>query len=198
MNILTFLGALLRVSGLPKPQYDGEQWDTLQALFTLLPLLVGHLHLLFSEHNEIDFTGVAQHALTALGDEDNPTDLALYFDYNFHHLLVDEFQDTSIAQFELLTKLVQGWQKEEGKTLFIVGDPQQSIYRFRQAEVGLFYRAQKKGIGPVSLHLLQLRCNFRATQNLVEWVNHHFVNIFPQQYGYPIRCCFLPYLRARG
>lgn len=175
-----FLSSLLQVRQLPKPEYDSEQWEVLQALFHLLPILVSHLHLLFSQQNELDFTTIAQQALNALGDDEQPTDLALYLDHTIHHLLVDEFQDTSISQFELLTRLVQGWQTNDGKTLFIVGDPMQSIYRFRQAEVGLFYRAQTQGIGPVQLNSLQLQCNFRSTKNLVQWVNQQFCTIFPR------------------
>lgn len=177
-----FLEALLMVSNLPHPEYDPEQWDVLQALFLLLPLLAGHLHLIFSEHNEVDFTAISQQALAALGDSDNPTDLALYLDNAIHHLLVDEFQDTSITQFELLTRLVQGWGQNDGKTLFLVGDPMQSVYRFRQAEVGLFFRAKEQGIGPVQLKPLELRCNFRSTETIVNWVNVHFSKIFPHQF----------------
>lgn len=177
-----FLDALLRVRQLPPPRYDDHQWEVLNALFKLLPLLVGHLHLVFAEHNELDFTSVAQQALAALGSEDEPTDLALYFDHAIHHLLVDEFQDTSITQFQLLSQLVQGWQSNEGKTLFVVGDPMQSIYRFRQAEVGLFLKAQLHGIGPVRLEPLQLQCNFRSTANIVHWVNQQFPHIFPSAF----------------
>ncbi|MFJ1267265.1 UvrD-helicase domain-containing protein [Legionella lytica] len=176
-----FIETLIQVSNLPKPEYDLEQWEVLQALFILLPLLVGHLYLLFSEHNEVDFTAISQQALIALGESDNPTDLALYLDNAIHHLLVDEFQDTSITQFELLNKLVHGWQSGDGKTLFLVGDPMQSIYRFRQAEVGLFFRAKEHGIGPVQLTPLELSCNFRSTETIVSWVNKQFAQIFPKQ-----------------
>lgn len=178
---LEFLEALNQIARLPKPAFDPSQWEVLQALFLLLPALVGHLHLSFSEHNEIDFTAISQQALSALGDDDQPTDLALYLDNAIHHLLVDEFQDTSITQYELLNKLVQGWQAGDGKTLFIVGDPMQSIYRFRQAEVGLFFRAKEQGIGPVQLNFLELACNFRSSQTVVNWINKHFSTIFPQQ-----------------
>lgn len=175
-----FLEALLRVKFLPAPQYDPEQWLVLQALFTLLPLLAAHLHLIFSQHNEVDFSAISQQALEALGNDESPTDLTLYLDNQIHHLLVDEFQDTSIQQFQLLTKLVQGWQVDDGKTLFVVGDPMQSIYRFRAAEVGLFLRARQQGIGPVRLTPLELSCNFRSTGTIVNWVNQQFNFIFPQ------------------
>lgn len=175
-----FLAALLRVKNLPPPHYNSEQWDVLQALLTLLPLLAAHLHVVFSEHNEVDFTAISEQALLALGDDECPTDLALYLDNSIHHLLVDEFQDTSIQQFQLLSKLVQSWQPNDGKTLFVVGDPMQSIYRFRSAEVGLFLRAQQQGIGPVKLTPLELDCNFRSSATIVNWVNHQFKSIFPQ------------------
>ncbi|QBR83729.1 ATP-dependent DNA helicase [Legionella israelensis] len=177
-----FLDALLKVKDLPPPHYDENQWEILNALFKLLPLLVGHLHLVFTEHNEVDFTQISQQALSALGTEEQPTDLALYLDHAIHHLLIDEFQDTSILQFQLLSQLVQGWQVEEGKTLFVVGDPMQSIYRFRQAEVGLFLKAQLYGIGPVRLTPIQLQCNFRSTENIVHWVNQQFPAIFPSAF----------------
>ncbi|RUR10921.1 UvrD-helicase domain-containing protein [Legionella septentrionalis] len=174
-----FLDALLRVKNLPPPQYELEQWQVLQALFTLLPLLAAHLHLVFTEQNAVDFTAIAQQALHALGEEDNPTELALYLDHQIHHLLIDEFQDTSISQFQLLERLVQGWQPNDGKTLFVVGDPMQSIYRFRSAEVGLFLRAQQQGVGTVRLTPLQLTSNFRSSSTLVNWVNEQFKIIFP-------------------
>lgn len=175
-----FCEALLRVKNLPNPVYDAEQWEVLQALFTLLPLLVGHLHLVFNEKNEVDFTAISQQALTALGDEEEPTDLALYLDNSIQHLLVDEFQDTSLQQFHLLTKLVHGWQPDDGRTLFVVGDPMQSIYRFRQAEVGLFLKAKQCGIGSIPLKSLELCCNFRSDATIVNWVNQQFQAIFPQ------------------
>lgn len=177
-----FLHSLIQVSHLPAPEYQQEQWEVLQALFTLLPLLAGHLHLQFSEHHEVDFTAISQHALHALGEEDNPTDLALYLDHSIQHLLVDEFQDTSITQFELLSQLVQGWQTGDGRTLFLVGDPMQSIYRFRQAEVGLFLQAKEQGMGPLRLIPLALSCNFRSTNTLITWVNQQFKHIFPSQF----------------
>ena len=174
-----FLPALLRVKNLPSPHYNSEQWAVLQALFTFLPLLAAHLQVVFSEHNEVDFTAISEQALIALGDDDNPTDLALHLDNSIHHLLVDEFQDTSIQQFQLLSQLVQGFLPNDGKTLFVVGDPMQSIYRFRSAEVGLFLRAQQEGIGPVQLIPLELSSNFRSTATVVDWVNDHFKTIFP-------------------
>jgi ATP-dependent helicase/nuclease subunit A len=95
-----FLEALCRIKQLPNPHYNEEQWQALRALFLILPLLVAHLQLVFNQHNHVDFTAISQQALDALGSDENPTDLALHLDNAIHHLLVDEFQDTSIQQFQ--------------------------------------------------------------------------------------------------
>ncbi len=174
-----FHAALLRIKNLPDPHYDPEQWDVLQAIFTLLPVLAAHLNLVFAAQNMVDFSAISQQALQALGEDDCPSDLSLYLDNRIHHILVDEFQDTSIQQFQLLEKLVHGWQPDDGRTLFVVGDPMQSIYRFRAAEVGLFLRAKRQGIGHVNLTPLELSCNFRSTATVVDWVNAQFKHIFP-------------------
>lgn len=51
-------------------------------------------------------------------------------DYRIKHILLDEFQDTSVTQFRLIEMLTRGWQDHDGRTFFLVGDPMQSIYRF--------------------------------------------------------------------
>ncbi|MGQ3888869.1 UvrD-helicase domain-containing protein [Legionella sp. CNM-1927-20] len=174
-----FLKLLIRLKNLPEPYYNDEQWEVLQALLALLPLLAAHLHVTFCTKNQVDFTAISQQALLALGDDLYPTDLALYLDHTIHHILIDEFQDTSLQQFQLLKKLVQGWSPNDGKTLFIVGDPMQSIYRFRQAEVGLFIKAREEGLGSIKLTPLELSANFRSTSVIVDWVNERFNAIFP-------------------
>ena len=108
---------------------------------------------------------------------DAPTDLLLALDYRIRHLLVDEFQDTSFTQFELLRRLTAGWSEGDGRTLFVVGDPMQSIYRFREAEVGLFLLAWHHGIGSVPLEPLTLSANFRSQAGIVDWVNTAFARV---------------------
>jgi len=95
------------------------------------------------------------------------------------HILVDEFQDTSEAQVRLLESLTAGWQPDDGRTLFLVGDPMQSIYRFRNAEVGLFLDIRDHGLGDVKLEPLVLAVNFRSTEPVVQWVNETFGQVLP-------------------
>ena len=77
------------------------------------------------------------------------------------------------------TRLTAGWQPGDGRTLFAVGDPMQSIYRFRQAEVGLFLRARETVMGAVELEPLTLACNFRSQAGIVEWINAVFEQVLP-------------------
>ncbi len=177
----SFAEKLSRIQQMPPATYADNQWQILQSLFVLLPLLVAHLELVFKAHQSVDFSYISALALEALGDEEAPTDLALYLDYQIHHLLIDEFQDTSIQQFDLIRNLTREWMPNQNKTLFIVGDPMQSIYRFRSAEVGLFLRAKQQGIGAIPLTPLELTSNFRSTPTLVNWVNTSFQTIFPNQ-----------------
>jgi ATP-dependent exoDNAse (exonuclease V) beta subunit len=164
---------------LPPPTYTDTQWEVLGSITRLLPYAVAQLKLVFQARGRVDFTEVAQGALRALGKPDAPTDLALALDYRIQHLLIDEFQDTSISQYELITKLTNGWELGDGRTLFVVGDPMQSIYRFREAEVGLFLRARAEGIGNISLESIVLHANFRSQRSIVNWVNETFSHIMP-------------------
>jgi len=175
-----FRAALADARRLPSASYGNEQWQVLEAITELLKCAVGQLQLVFRSRGQVDFTEVAQRALTALEDCEGPTDLALRLDYKIRHLLIDEFQDTSISQFELVAKLTAGWTPDDGRTLFAVGDPMQSIYRFREAEVGLFLKARAQGIGNVVLEPLELSANFRSQAGIVDWVNRAFVRVMPE------------------
>lgn len=178
-----FIQRLKQVKRLPKEGYSEEQWAVLKSLIDLLPVLVGELWLVFRAHGQVDFGEIALKAIQALGDSDNPSDLLLKIDQNLKHILVDEFQDTSRLQYRLLTHLISGWTEGDGRSLFLVGDPMQSIYRFREAEVGLFLHCFKGSFGDheKKLQPLQLTANFRSQQGIVDWINTTFEAIFPKQ-----------------
>ena len=154
-----------------QPDELSAQSEFLWHLAGVLRLAVAQLWLVFAERNEIDFSQMAQSAIAALGEFDEPSELALALDYKIRHLLVDECQDTSVGQFALLKKLTQGWQPDDGHTLFLVGDPMQSIYRFRKAEVSLFLDARTNGVGQVPLEAITLQANFRSQAGIVDWLN---------------------------
>ena len=160
--------------GLPPTQYTDEQWSVLLSLFQLLPIAAAELSCLASARGLTDYVEIGISAGHALGDADQPGDIALLLDYQVSHILVDEMQDTSKAQYRMLESLTGGWQKGDGRTLFCVGDPMQSIYRFRNAEVAQFLLARENGIGNIELEPLLLRQNFRSGEFLVHWFNTVF------------------------
>ena len=166
---------------LPAAVYDDDEWRVLKALFVVLRLGAGELKYVFAERNAADYPEFAAAARQALGSADEPTDTALALDARLRHVLVDEFQDTSEAQVRLLESLTAGWEAGDGRTLFLVGDPMQSVYRFRNAEVGLFLDVRDRGLGSLTLQPLTLRVNFRSTQPLVHWINHCFERVLPER-----------------
>jgi len=172
--------ALETLRSLPTVRYEDAQWDVMRALFACLKLSVAELAQVFASEGTIDFCEIGLAARRALGDDDRPTDLAFHLHGRIEHLLVDEFQDTSGGQYELIGKLIADWQPDDGRTLFLVGDPMQSIYRFRQAEVGLFLDARERGIGSLRLEPLTLRANYRSVPAIVDRANAWFSEIFPK------------------
>ena len=169
--------ALLAVRRMPPPRFSEDQWIVLGAVVRLLPIATRQLQAVFAERGQIDFTGLAQAAVRALGEPDDPTDLLLAIDVRLRHLLVDEFQDTSLGQWDLLVRLTAGWSPGDGRSVFLVGDPMQSIYRFRQADVGVFLHAHREGLPEVQLQPLRLATNFRSRAGVVDWVNASFRQI---------------------
>jgi len=167
------------VRSLPPQHYSHQQWRLLDSLTRILPTAAAELKLVFRQLNASDFTEITQGALQALGFDDEPTELALVLDYQIKHILVDEFQDTSSPQLQLLQKLTAGWEAGDGRTLFIVGDGMQSCYGFRDANVGIFLDARNHGVGRVDLTPLDLTVNFRSQAGVVNWVNEAFVQAFP-------------------
>ena len=177
----TELAALLaQIPALPPHGYSEQQAQLLDSLMQCLLRAAAELALTFAETGEVDFAEIGQRALRALGSEEQPTDLALALDYRLHHLLVDEFQDTSTGQLQLLRLLTAGWQNGDGRSLLLVGDPMQSIYRFRKAEVGLYLQTRASGLGGLALEPLTLEMNFRSQGGVVDWVNSAFALLFPR------------------
>ncbi len=179
------LAALAKVKKLPRSHFTNMEWDLLKSTIRLLAEINKSLKDVFSSRQTTDFTEISLSAISSLIQineygEKYPTDLLFYLDCKIHHILVDEYQDTSFKQEELLRKLTSEWNNEDDRTLFIVGDPKQSIYRFRDAEVGLFIKTQKRGLGTLRLKPLSLESNFRSQKNLVDWVNDCFQKIFPK------------------
>ena len=169
---------------LPDAEINAEQQLMLDALGHLLPRLAAELEMVFKQQDQCDYPAITLAALDAIEpcpEDESISDITLRLDYQLRHILVDEFQDTSGSQIKLLEHLIAGWQPDDGRTLFLVGDAMQSLYGFRNANVGLFINAQRHPVGPVQCTPLTLTANFRSEQGIIDWVNHTFKRAFPAQ-----------------
>ena len=174
-------------------RYTEDEWYIVRACFTLLRHAAAELRVVFAEAAAADFTEVAQIALKVLrGDDGLPTDAALAVADGICHLLVDEFQDTSRRQHQLLTHLIAAWPEREGRTCFVVGDPMQSIYFFRDADAELFPYVEQLGLEvpgdlPLRFDPVLLNANFRSAPALVESNNETFAKVFAGDDGSGVR-----------
>jgi ATP-dependent helicase/nuclease subunit A len=172
--------ALVELRTLPDPCYSDAAWERVREVAQVLVLAAAELDGVFREQGAVDFAAVSIAALRALGGAGAPTDLSLRLDYRLQHILIDEFQDTSSSQLELVRLLTAGWQQGDGRSVFCVGDPMQSIYGFRQAEVRAFLELAEEGIGEVRFDVQRLRSNFRSAPPLVDWTNRCFGRLLPE------------------
>ena len=135
------------------------------------------------ERSVLDFSDVLQRALNLLRQMDEFAQSRYRLESRYHHVLVDEFQDTSRAQWELVSLLIQSWG--EGLSLatqpsiFIVGDRKQSIYRFRDAELAVLLDAGRyiEALRPSGNPRRSIVRSFRALPELLAFVNDVFGEI---------------------
>ncbi|MBA3885943.1 MAG: UvrD-helicase domain-containing protein [Acidobacteria bacterium] len=135
------------------------------------------------ERAVLDFSDVLQRALELLRRMDEFSQSRFRLESRYHHVLVDEFQDTSRAQWELVSLLVQSWGEGMGlaanPSIFIVGDRKQSIYRFRDAEVAVMHEAGRyiEALRPGSASRRSISRSFRALPELLDFVNELFTEM---------------------
>jgi len=138
------------------------------------------------EQGQVNYGDLLMYAARLLRDNPEVRD---YFQRKFTHIMVDEFQDTDPIQAEMLMYLT-GTDKNEGDwkklnprkgSLFLVGDPKQSIYRFRRADIDI-YNLVKDRIQKTGGEVLELTANFRSLPSIRDWINPVFHGIFPKQF----------------
>jgi ATP-dependent exoDNAse (exonuclease V) beta subunit len=190
LSILPGFGAaLIAVGNLPPLHFTDDEWRIIRACFVLLRYAAAHLKGIFAKTGKVDFIEVAQIAQLALSaTEGIAGEGAFAIADGIQHLMVDEMQDTSRRQHNLLAGLVSHWNEGEGRTCFVVGDPLQSVYFFRDADIELFSRVEKVGLElpgdrQLSFELAQLVANFRTAPRLVDHLNSMFASIFANDDG---------------
>lgn len=168
---------LCELRNLPPASMPPEDWRMTKSLFHLLHYALIELQSIFRQDDVCDFPERSIAARAALVQRHGDPGFEL------QHLLVDEMQDTSSAQYKLLEALTQDWDGTS-RTVFLVGDPKQSIYLFRQARVERFVESLNTGrLGTVPLQVLRLSTNFRSAGPLVDRFNQLFGPVFDQSSG---------------
>lgn len=172
---------LLKINKNIKLYYRSKEQNFFYALKELSDIYIKAKKSLYTDDSELSFSDVTYlvyEILKLLNDSD-----FLYFrlDANIEHILLDEFQDTSIIQYEILKPLIEeitsGRGTKESGSFFFVGDAKQSIYRFRGGVSGLFRAVLREQ----HTHCEPLSVNYRSKQEVVEFVNTTFKD---KIYGY--------------
>jgi hypothetical protein len=112
---------LLELRRAPAANLAADDAAAIAALSRVLSRAAAELHAAFAEAGRVDYTYVTGAARAALAEGGEPTDLALRTGLALRHILVDEFQDTSLSQVQLLEALTVGWEEGDGRTLFVSG-----------------------------------------------------------------------------
>jgi ATP-dependent helicase/nuclease subunit A len=137
-------------------------------------------------HALLDFSGVLERAVRLLKDLEEFSESRLRLEARHRHVLVDEFQDTSRAQWELVRQLVRSWGEGFGAasdalppSIFIVGDRKQSIYGFRDADVTVVDEAAVfiGALRPQALPPQAITVSFRSAPGILAFVNEVFAAI---------------------
>jgi ATP-dependent helicase/nuclease subunit A len=149
-----------------------------RGLLRVVTLAAGRYERLLEDHALLDFTGMLDRAVALLERQEEFARSRLKLQARYHHLLVDEFQDTSRRQWRLIELLIEAWGEGEGvadapTSIFVVGDRKQSIYRFRHAEVTLLGEAARRiaGLRPGRAVRQTISTSFRAVPELLAFVN---------------------------
>ncbi len=153
-------------------------------LFTLLKLYIKSRRVMAVQNNELSFDDITLMVHTLLREKLESEFLYFRLDSHLKHMLLDEFQDTSVLQFDILRPLIEeirsGTGVNEGGSFFFVGDVKQSIYRFRGGTSALFHQVAEY----FDVHIEPLKVNYRSRRTIVEFVNRTFeskiTNYIPQ------------------
>jgi len=143
-------------------------------LFSILKLYIKSRQSMAVQSNELSFDDITLNVHTLLREKLESEFLYFRLDSRLKHLLLDEFQDTSVIQFDILRPLIEeirsGIGVNEGGSFFFVGDVKQSIYRFRGGVSALFHQVAEL----FDVRVEPLRVNYRSRSKIVDFVNRSF------------------------
>ena len=177
-----------------RQEYDnflGESFSVAghEVLAGVVASLAGYTDILADralEEGVLGYAGILYYAVRLVRESDA---VRGYFHGRYDHYLVDEFQDTDPLQAELIFRLAgdeggaENWRdvKLKGGGLFVVGDPKQSIYRFRRADIAVYHEAKKLIQNSPGGKAIPITENFRSAPGVTKWVNGVFSHLIREQ-----------------
>jgi exodeoxyribonuclease V beta subunit len=155
-------------------QNRAKEQNFFYGLFELLEIYVKAKEALYKEDGELSFDDVTTLVHYLLKERIESEFLYFRLDADIEHILLDEFQDTSILQYEILRPMIEeilsGFGVKEQGSFFFVGDVKQSIYRFRGGVSALFHEVAHHNHTKIE----PLLTNYRSEKNIIEFVNKTF------------------------
>ncbi|MFA6189422.1 MAG: RecB-like helicase [Sulfuricurvum sp.] len=165
---------LLSIQETVRLQMQSRETDFFAGLFRLLKIYIKSRTVIIRQNQELTFDDITLMVHSLLRGKIESEFLYFRLDSRMKHLLLDEFQDTSVIQFDILRPLIEeisaGKGINEGGSFFFVGDVKQSIYRFRGGVSALFYEVANH----FEVQVRPLEVNYRSKSEVVEFVNRVF------------------------
>lgn len=145
-----------------------------EALFTAGSALLEEYQVVKAEQRVFDFGDLEWHAYRLLTDADHAAYLQSRLDARYRHILLDEFQDTNPLQWSIVRAWLAAYGNDTQKpSVFVVGDPKQSIYRFRRAEPRVFTAARDM-LSELGADVLRTNQTRRNASTVVDVINASF------------------------
>lgn len=169
---------ILNIYSLCKEYFDFSEDAILSLIFKLYDIYKNKRIATIALQNKLNFSDINMLCYDLLHKHIDSDFFYFRLDSRINHILVDEFQDTNIRQYEILKPLISEIKSGVGRTdkrsLFFVGDEKQAIYAFRGSDSRIFSQISKE----LDMQVESLAKNYRSAKNIVEFVNKTFKDIF--------------------
>lgn len=171
-------GKIQKIKSLFKDYFDAKESEILGQIYDIFVIYERHKNALLKSKNKLNFSDISNICYDLLNHHIDRNFFYFRLDSKINHILVDEFQDTNLRQYEILKPLIDeikgGVGRIANRSLFFVGDEKQAIYGFRGCDSRIFRAISDR----LQMSITSLPTNYRSAKNIVEFVNTSFKGHF--------------------